>query len=391
MPPKNELQPQRRDRKHALQEDFIAALKELKKSTASATEKDEKIFPILREALDEEVDPNIEFESKEFPLCLFAHFGMIKCFEECIMRGADPTKYSNSADSDILYGNALSCALNPRNVSSTLLLEHPKADRLRFESRFLTALEYGFIKVVEKIVRKRPNIAPAVLRKAMYQGNEEMVEFIFAHCGDSLKQELKQEILDEYLLDAVRINSTKLCKLFLDKGANVEATNKNGETPFLVATKHASIDCMKLLIERHCDLFKTNNENLYAEDIAIRYDKPKSLKFLVEETEVAEVVDWLVQLVPKIIASNTIECFKALLSKREVPSQIVRPLVVQNRYEMLSFILLECQIERLSIELLQDILKDCKNEEIVKLINVKIEMMTTELPKVKKEAEVETD
>ena len=98
------------------------------------------------------------------------------------------------------------------------------------------------------------------------------------------------------------------------------------------------------------------------------------------------------QLVPKIIASNTIECFKALLSKREVPSQIVRPLVVQNRYEMLSFILLECQIERLSIELLQDILKDCKNEEILKLINAKIEMMTTKLPEVKKEeAEVETD
>ena len=58
---------------------------------------------------------------------------------------------------------------------------------------------------------------------------------------------------------------------------------------------------------------------------------------------------------------------------------------------MLSFILLECKVEGLSVELLLDILKDCKNEEIVKLINVKIEMMMTELPKVKKEEEVETD
>ena len=81
---------------------------------------------------------------------------------------------------------------------------------------------------------------------------------------------------------------------------------------------------------------------------------------------------------------------QSTVSKTRSVSQIVRPLAVRNRYEMLSFVLLECKVEGLTVELLEDLLKDCKNDEIKKLLNLKIEMMTTELPKVKKEGE-ETD
>ena len=82
----------------------------------------------------------------------------------------------------------------------------------------------------------------------------------------------------------------------------------------------------------------------------------------------------------RVINFNLLECFKILLKHETLLLSVIPQLVDKNRYEMLSFALLEHgKIDGLSVEFLQDLIKETRNEDIIKLLNTKIELMTSKV------------
>ena len=145
---------------------------------------------------------------------------------------------------------------------------------------------------------------------------------------------------------------------------------------------------MKLLIDRGCDVNAMNFDVLPARSIAVLNNRPEALKFLKERN------DWKKITQPfelaSAMSSNHLELFKILLKDEKVPLYLLSQLVSENRYEMLSYVLLECsEIPALSVGHLQELIEETTNEDIIKLLEVKIELMTTKIKdefKVKEEA-----
>ena len=121
MPPKNI--PQRRSRKEILQEDLVKLLDE--ENTT-----DKKVLPILKEALSEGVDVNLVVGYQSL-ICYFAYCGMLKCFEECFLRGADPTIITSEFPNDALVSAVHGFASAATGLGMVMsLLNHPKFNEL---------------------------------------------------------------------------------------------------------------------------------------------------------------------------------------------------------------------------------------------------------------------
>ena len=105
MPPKKIAQ--RRSRKETLEED-------LTKLIVENNTNDEEVFPILKKTLSEGVDVNLVADGQTL-ICYFAVFGMLKCFEECFLLGADPTIVTPKYPSDALV-SGLRDSLQQRRV-----------------------------------------------------------------------------------------------------------------------------------------------------------------------------------------------------------------------------------------------------------------------------------
>ena len=181
MPPNTE--PVRRDREQTLQEDLVSAITQLD-YTLRGTPLDEQIYPLLKEALNGGVDPNITTEDDDPILCRFACCGMLKCFEECLLQGADPTnKKPGGCDA---LGNAINASTSPEIVMRmvTLLLNHHHAQDLHASSALLECYLNGLTAVAEKILQKRPEAARKALRYAICLGNKTLVNISFENSSD---------------------------------------------------------------------------------------------------------------------------------------------------------------------------------------------------------------
>lgn len=62
---------------------------------------------------------------------------------------------------------------------------------------------------------------------------------------------------------------TKEVKLLLEHGANIEATNAEGETALIIATKKGQLACVKLLLDHGANVHTKNKNGYTALDWAI--------------------------------------------------------------------------------------------------------------------------
>ena len=395
MPPKNNNnhhQPQRRDRKEALQQDIVNAIENCYSSSVGFAICDDRVLPILKDALNAGVDPNLKILTHEEPiLCTFAWLGMMKCFEECLIFGANPSLRSNANH------DALSSSLSPYNSTANMvrmvrvLMSHPNAIQFNFDFTLVTAARNNYIAPLRIILEKRPDLANLCVEIGVGCANETAAKLGF---DNGAKLDFTAPSNSALLHVAARLPSSEICKLLLDNGANLEARDKAQETPFLVAVHAGAVECMKFLIDRGCDV---NVKNIMLHDaltIAADNNRPESLKVLKEKTELAKSVFKIFWIsTDRIIARNYVECFKVLALSEEIPDQIVIALVHQNRYEMLSYALLECsQSFKVMADTFKELLNETENEDIKKLLQVKIDMMN-EIPqiKIKEEANEEEE
>ena len=368
--------PQRRERQEAkrqLQQNLWTAIEGLKRNDSSVV-KDTAIIDVLKTAFDSGLNANSKMEPDgTLLLNLFASHAMVKCFEECLLHGADPTlkKSTELSPTGTLFrigggeeDDALSSALNPLNPSASvmrmvsLLLSHTKSNSLGYFAAIRKVITTAcFSGVLHKILEKNPNWAKFAVVQAMKRGNATFAILAIDHyIFDRSKMD---QVVRENFHQSATFPSSQLCAFFISKGANIEAADKMGETPFLIAVRSKSVNCMNLLIERGCNTKVLNRDLENALSIAINCE--------------------------------SLECFKILLSKQRdnFPRDIIRRLVCSDRYEMLCYALINCGASLqswLTVEILQDLLTEAISEEVKKLIHAKIEsVMEKKSPQVKKE------
>ena len=394
MPPKAEPQ-RRRDRKDSIQEDLIKAINEVTLLTPASVS-DAKVLPLLQEAFREGVDKNltVTFHHGWPLLCIFGFAGMLRCFEECLLVGSDPTirtKTDNNVLDCAIDGSRNSPAMVSRMVM--LLLNHPKVDSLDATTSVKLAATKNLKEVTERILEKWPRLANTLLMYCVMMGSTQFVEL-------ALKKGATVNIWAgvrgcSCLHLAAQSGSVEICKVLLDHGANIEITNGSGDTPFFVALRLGHVDCVKLLIDRGCDVnAKNNNSNsgLDARWLAVFQNQPEILKILKARNDWDRGVK--ISEVVCAINSNSLECFKILLYGEDFHHCLflIPQLVEKNRYEMLSFLLLECgHMKWLTVEYLQDHIKQTTNEDIIKLLKTKIELMTTKVKVEVKEEYIEDE
>jgi len=82
-------------------------------------------------------------------------------------------------------------------------------------------------------------------------------------------------------------------KILLDRGAHVNARNRNGETPLMVAAGLLYPDAVRLLIARGADVTAENSRGETALALALAAQRPEGSPEI--ESDLDEVVDLLVK------------------------------------------------------------------------------------------------
>ena len=83
------------------------------------------------------------------------------------------------------------------------------------------------------------------------------------------------------LMQAIASGNTRLAKELIDNGANVKATDENGDTALTRAIENTNEECTKLLLDHGADLFAPNNKGKSPWILALEENKDEEfIKFL---------------------------------------------------------------------------------------------------------------
>ena len=116
------------------------------------------------------------------------------------------------------------------------------------------------------------------LHKAARQGQLQVVNWLIE------EEEKKIEECDKFQMTplhyAAEFGHIKVTKFLIEKGANIEVENEDGNTPLHEAVDGGHFEVVKYLIEKGAQLDAKNKTNDTPRDMA--YDRPGFLKFFVE-------------------------------------------------------------------------------------------------------------
>jgi ankyrin repeat protein len=65
--------------------------------------------------------------------------------------------------------------------------------------------------------------------------------------------------LDNLLIESAHLNRFELFKNLIKLGANIDAKDDYGRTPFMIFTRKDNIEMMKFCVENNCDINKLDN------------------------------------------------------------------------------------------------------------------------------------
>ena len=101
---------------------------------------------------------------------------------------------------------------------------------------------------------------PATL--ACANGHFAVVQTLINHDSDLLER--PNEFGWNPLLIASRIGQVDICRFLLDRGCNIEATDRYGNTALLVAAQYGRLESVRLLLGRGCNVHATNGDGTTA-------------------------------------------------------------------------------------------------------------------------------
>jgi len=366
---------QRRSRKETLEEDLTKFIDE-------ENINDEEVFPTLKEALNEGVDVNLIVGDRSL-ICYFAFYGMIRCFEECFLVGADPTIVTSKFPRDAL-GSAVNWFASPATSLRMVmfLLNHVKVTHSHHKEALDLACDFGRFEIVRLFLRRNNSFGDNVLWWGVRRGSIKLVEIGLEFSPDV------NELLEDgryFIHRAAELEDSSILQKLLDAGADVEAKNKTtNETPFEAAVRWNSVNCVRLLIDRECK-FSYKDALL----LAIRCRSHDVLKELLRIEDLCGVAKKnAIDMLFVAVAQDDLIAFRIVYPFVRFRTSIIRRLVRFEKYDMLSAALFEFGDSDLSTDDLIQLLDEAPNDDFKALLQKKIDAMNglDLVAKVKEEA-----
>ena len=381
MPPKK-TEAQRRGRNASPQEDLHeVALRILTSNniTDTAASQDDSTLPILKEALKAGVSPDMQVSVMPI-LHLFASEGMLKCVEELLRYGADPSiPIRDGSNSD-----ALMVAVKPTVPTSiavkivSRLLKNPKVNQLQsVAASLVAAIAAGATEIAETLFAEGPSHLPSIMFDGAMRSRHETMAIIAVKYLKPSPSKIT-DLAENHMHAAASFQSSDILKLFLDNEGEMFLYEKKleceAETVFLTAVKAGSLNNVKLLLDEAIEYDDKDRAGKGAIQIAIEYNRHEILKLLLAD---GNFESDLTADIYTIALKNYVECFKAFTAKREIPSRFIRLLVSLNRVEMLNFMFSSevKKITDLKLEFLETLVKETKDKDIKQALQTKITAM----------------
>lgn len=146
----------------------------------------------------------------------------------------------------------------------------------------VAAANFGKIPAVRRLLQAGANVhacKDTILCYACERGgSKELVEILLA--ADATVNVVGGFRQAPPLLVATEHDQLEVVRLLLAAGANVQAKDPNGWTPFLNAALRSGVAVVKLLLEAGSDLKVVDKEKRDAYDLASQWGKPEVAKFL---------------------------------------------------------------------------------------------------------------
>lgn len=118
------------------------------------------------------------------------------------------------------------------------------------------------------------------LRNAAIEGNVEEVRRILEQNAAGVQGRFQTGSLNSVLHNAVARGHEKVVDVLLSKGANIEATNSEGQTPIFIAVQHNFAHLVNLLVDRGADLQAEDNAGNTPLHLAASTGRTKMIKLL---------------------------------------------------------------------------------------------------------------
>lgn len=244
---------------------------------------------MIRWLIDKGADINYrDGERKVSVLSNAFHFGSSALVKILLERGADGAQ-------DGWHEQAFIESLRrPDDELSLHLIHKYKGKGLPGgSSAFYTGVEFNKNRIVKLMLelateKEKENLPrekgfQSALHSAAYSGNMEACELLL----EFVEQVRESDTLDGPLQVASQYDNQDIVSLLLEKGADVNSKDYQGNTPLILAASGGHTELVQLLLEEGADIQAKNNLGWTALMQAAVYRHPETMKFLLSKGAIA--------------------------------------------------------------------------------------------------------
>jgi len=240
---------------------------------------------IVRYFLDQGANLNLKNMDKETPLFYAVGSGNLDIVKEFVSRGADLNVINSDGE------NLLFLATSDKNLDVvSYLIDNGvgvNCINKRGETPLLNAAEYSNLNIVKYLIERGARIdvkdkeGNGVLHYAVNGGNWDIIKYFVEEMGVGVNEKNKEKVTPLHL--ACENPNYKIIEYLVEKGADVNAKDKKGNTPlhYLVGREFCDLKIVKFLIKSGAKVNAKNKEGDTPLHLAVVNCKPDVVKYLI--------------------------------------------------------------------------------------------------------------
>ncbi|UNF62747.1 ankyrin repeat domain-containing protein [Spiroplasma poulsonii] len=254
--------------------------------------KEEDDFSEFDNSIPEVADDNLQDENDRNSLGKSDWFIDLIFRRKLILKMQDSFKMAK-----ILINNAADVNDQKKSELIYLIYEklHNDAKNDKFDTKniFLDSVKGYDLGDINTILKLRENIQIKLAFKDSngheIKNNPEIVQLLLDKGADVNLQNKNGDIP---LITAIKNNDLKMVQLLLDNGADINLQNKNVDIPLITAIKNNDLKMVQLLLDKGADVNLQNKNGLIPLDYAMDRNNKELVQFLIDNGAGVNIKDW---------------------------------------------------------------------------------------------------